>query len=112
MELTGAVHLEHPAIGWDMLHFQTYPEQGAITMLQDILNSFHQVVTRTGRRPTNPGGRTSEERASREEIVVLVQNFSNSSDNIEPSPNAQDRIPSARITLEPGPHEVVPPGWW
>lgn len=80
-------------------------------MLQDILNSFHQVVIRAGRRPTHPGGRTSTDRASREKVVVRVQNL-NSNDNLERFARAHEEIPDARITPEPGPGEVVPPGWW
>ena len=80
-------------------------------MLQDILNSFHQVVTHAGRRPTHPGGRTSTDRASREKVVVRVQPL-HSNDHLELSTRAHYEIPEACITPEPGPGEVVPPGWW
>ncbi len=80
-------------------------------MLQDILNSFHQVVTRAGRRPAHPGGRMSTERPSREKVVIRVQH-SPSNDHLELTARSHDEIPAARITPEPGPGEVVPPGWW
>lgn len=80
-------------------------------MLQDILNSFHQVVTRSGRRPNHPGGRASAERIPREKVVVRVEP-SRSNDHLELPSRAHDDIPEARITPAPGPGEVVPPGWW
>ncbi len=80
-------------------------------MLQDILSPFHQFVTRAG-RAAYPGGRPSAEGPAGRRLVVRVGAPGNSATTAEPALHPDDRVPADRISPEPGPGEVVPPGWW